>query len=154
MSRGRTQARRSAMQALYQWLLAGQTPHEIDAQFIAEQDMKGVDLDYFRDLLHGVPREIQALELCFAPFLDRPPQELDPVERSILRMGTYELMHRLDTPYRVVINESVELAKRFGAEGSHKYVNGILDKVAREVRKAEMRQGGGAKRGSGTTERI
>jgi N utilization substance protein B len=137
----RTRARRRALQALYQWQLAGQDLRDIETQFQQEMDMSAVDMELFRALLHGVPGRVDELDASFGPLLDRPPQQLDPVERAILRMGTYELEARLDVPYRVVINEAVELAKQFGAEQSHRYINGVLDKVARRIplRTAEMR---------------
>lgn len=141
--RARSLARRSAVQAIYQWQVAGQDVSQIEAQFIAEQDMKKVDVAYFHELLHEVPAHLAELDDQFAAFLDRPIPELDPVERAILRIGAYELKCRPDIPYRVIINEAVELAKTFGADQSHKYVNGILDKVARKLRAVEMRMKSG-----------
>ena len=96
-----------------------------------------MDLEYFQALLHGVPACVDELEAVFQPLLDRDIEELDPIERTLLRMGTFELKERIDVPYKVVINEEVALAKKFGASESHKYVNGVLDKAARELRKAE-----------------
>lgn len=136
--RARSLARRSAVQAIYQWQVAGQDVSQIESQFLAEQDMKKVDVAYFHELLHEVPAHLAELDTQFASFLDRPIPELDPVERAILRIGVYELKCRPDIPYRVIINEAVELAKTFGAEQSHKYVNGILDKVTRRLRTIEM----------------
>ncbi|MDX1251978.1 MAG: transcription antitermination factor NusB [Gammaproteobacteria bacterium] len=136
--RARSLARRSAVQAIYQWQVAGQDVNQIEAQFVTEQDMKKVDVAYFSELLHEVPAHLAELDDQFASFLDRPIPELDPVERAILRIGAYELKCRPDIPYRVIINEAVELAKTFGAEQSHKYVNSILDKVARKLRAVEM----------------
>lgn len=140
LRRRRTRARRRALQALYQWQMAGQDLVTIEAQFQQEMDMSKVDIELFRELLHGVPTQVDTLDASFGPLLDRPPQQLDPIERAILRMGTYELEARIDIPYRVVINEAVELAKQFGAEQSHRYINGVLDKVARNfpLRAAEM----------------
>ena len=97
-----------------------------------------MDLEYFQALLHGVPAHVDELEARLEPLLDRKLDDLDPIERTLLRMGSFELEHRLDVPYKVVINEEVALAKKFGATDSHKYVNGVLDKVARELRKAEI----------------
>lgn len=136
----RSRARRRALQALYQWQMAGQDLADIDRQFAEEMDMKEVDLELFRELLYGVPKQCDALDARVQPYLDRPLNQLDPVERAILRLGAYELAERLDVPVRVVINEHVELAKLFGAEQSHKYVNGVLDKVARALplRSAEI----------------
>ncbi|MEW5756672.1 MAG: transcription antitermination factor NusB [Pseudomonadota bacterium] len=138
MSSSRHKARQCAVQALYQWQLTGQDVADIDRQFIEEHDMKGVKVDYFQELLHQVLLHLHELDDHMAPLLDRPVQEVDPVERAILRLGIYELKFRLDVPYRVVINEGVELAKTFGAEHGHKYVNSILDGVARQVRTAEI----------------
>lgn len=140
-SRARSRARWFAVQALYQWQLSGLDLGEIEGQFLAEEEMGQCDVDYFRELLHQVPGRLHELDGHLAPFLDRPIEEVDPVERAILRIGTYELGFRLDVPYRVAINEAVELAKTFGAEQSHKYVNGVLDKVAKGLRADEMRGG-------------
>lgn len=138
MSRARTLARRSALQALYQWLMAGQNLNDIEEQFLTEQDFKRTDVDYFKELLHEIPKHLDTLEAAFSPYLDRPPEELDPVERSVLRISTYELAHRPDLPYRVIINEGVELAKSFGADQSYKYINGVLDRVAHKLRSVEI----------------
>ena len=138
--RQRTRARRRALQALYQWQLAGQDIGAIETQFCEEMDMSQVDMELFQQLLHEVPARLDELDRQIAPHIDRPPEQLDPVERAILRMGAFELAQRLETPCRVVINEAVELAKQFGAEQSHKYINGVLDKIARgnRLRAAEM----------------
>ncbi|MBV1787437.1 transcription antitermination factor NusB [Marinobacterium sp. D7] len=134
----RRSARQMALQALYQWQVAGQPVNEIEAQFRVNNDMNGVDVKLFSQLLRGVVEARSELDLCFSPFLDRTIDELDPVEVSVLRIGSFELMHRMEVPYRVAINESVELAKVFGATESHRYVNGVLDKVAQKVRAAEV----------------
>lgn len=126
----RSRARRAALQALYQWQLSGQSPNEVEAQFVAEQPLKHVDLDYFQVLLRNIPVHWNELDKALLPSLDRPVSQLDPIEKAILRIGVFELVHRPEIPWRVVINEAVELAKSFGAEQSHKFVNGILDKVA------------------------
>ena len=134
----RTRARRTALQALYQWDLGKQELADIEAQFREAQDMRKVDVDYFRELLHRVAAQVEELDTHMAPLLDRPIRQLDPVERAILRIGTYELAFHPELPWRVVINEGIELAKMFGAEQSHKYVNGILDKLAAQLRTVEM----------------
>ena len=134
----RREARNFALQALYQWQMAGSTLNEIEAQFRTEQDMSQADLGLFSELLHGVPAKVSELDATIAPCLDRALDDLDPVERNVLRMGTYELAHRIEVPYRVVINECVNLAKTFGATDSHKYVNGVLDKLAKTLRRAEI----------------
>ena len=134
----RRKARHYGMQALYQWTMAGAPLTDIEAEFRSEYDFSHVDLEYFQALLHGIPSQVDELEAVFEPLLDRKLTELDPIERTLLRMGTYELRERLDMPYKVVINEAVALAKKFGATDSHKYINGVLDKAARELREAEV----------------
>ena len=126
------------MQALYQWYMANAALNDIEAQFRTEYDFAHVDLEYFQALLHGVPAVVDELETAFQPLLDRQLEELDPIERTLLRMGTFELRDRIDVPYKVVINESVALAKKFGATDSHKYINGVLDRVARQLRETEV----------------
>jgi len=135
----RRKARRFAVQAIYQWQLAGANLAAIEAEFRTDNDMSKVDLEYFHDILHGVPREKAELDAKIEKLLDRRLDELTPVELAILRLGAYEMVHRLDVPYKVVINESVELAKTFGATDGHKYVNGILDKLAQRDRMVEIR---------------
>lgn len=151
MSQARHNARRHAVQAIYQWQLTGQEIDTIDQSFVAEHDMSKVDVDYFEELLHEIPLHVHELEDHIIPVLDRPIAEVDPVERAILRVGAYELEFRLDIPYRVVINESIELAKTFGAEHGHKYINSILDKVGQKLRAKEIAGGGkskGARKGT------
>lgn len=138
MSRKRSKARHAAVQALYQWQVTRQDLRDIDEQFLLEQNMSQVDIPYFQELLHLVPLHLDMLDQHISPLLDRPLSEVDPVERAILRLGAYELGFRPDIPYRVVINEAVEIAKVFGGEAGHKYVNGILDKLARKLRGEEV----------------
>ena len=133
----RRKARRFTLQALYQWQLAGAAVSDIEAQFLANQDFAKVDREYFHDLLHGVLGQVKDLDELLTPYLDRRVEELSQVEKAILRLGAFELKERQDVPYRVVINEGIELAKVFGAEESFKYVNGVLDKLARQLRYAE-----------------
>ena len=133
----RRKARRLIVQALYQWLLAQTDVIEIEAQFRAEHTGK-VDWDYFHDVFPRIPGQVDELEGHMTPFLDRDIKALDPVEKSLLYLGVFELANRIDIPYRVVINEVVELAKVFGATDSHKYVNGVMDKIARELRALEI----------------
>lgn len=139
----RTRARRFAMQALYQWDLSGNNLSDIEKQFLEDEDFSRADKDYFHELLHQVPARLDEVEAAFSGFLDRPVQEMDPVERAVMRMATYELMTRLDVPYKVIINESVNLTKKFGAEQAYKYINGVLDKAARSLRAVEHPQGEG-----------
>ena len=134
----RRKARHYGMQALYQWHMAGAALNDIEAEFRDEYDFSHVDLEYFQALLHGIPACVDELDEAMAPLLDRKLDDLDPIERTLLRMGMYELTQRIDVPYKVVINEEVALAKKFGATDSHKYVNGVLDKAARQLRKVEI----------------
>ncbi|WP_415883263.1 transcription antitermination factor NusB [Neptuniibacter sp. QD29_5] len=135
----RRNARSYALQALYSWSLAGQPLHELEAQFRVDNDMRDTDVRLFSELLQNVAATKTELDGLFTDFLDRQIEELDPVELNVLRIGAYELSKRMEVPYRVAINESVELAKTFGATDSHRYVNGVLDKLAQRVRMAEIR---------------
>ncbi|MGZ5031514.1 MAG: transcription antitermination factor NusB [Methylobacter sp.] len=139
MSQARTNARKAAVQALYQWQMAGQNLSEIERQFLEDERLKDAQKSYFVELFYGVPKNLEAIDQALSEFVDRPVDTIDPVERAILRIGVYELLHRLDMPYRVVLNEGINLAKYFGADGSHKYVNGILDKVAQQKRAIEIK---------------
>ncbi|QQS55584.1 MAG: transcription antitermination factor NusB [Candidatus Competibacteraceae bacterium] len=134
----RSWARRCAVQALYQWQLTEQTPGQIEAHFLAEEDLQKADTAYFRELVHQIPARIAEIDTALEPLLDRPLAQVDPVERAILRIGAYELMLRSDIPYRIVLNEAVELAKVFGAEQGHRFINGVLDKLARGARPVEF----------------
>lgn len=127
------------MQALYQWQLSGTSINSIEAEFFTDNKMDAVDTQFFRELLHGVPAKMAKLDGCFSPYLDRRQDELDPVSLAVLRIGTYELLFRIDVPYKVVINESVNLAKAFGPSDAHKYINSILDKVAADRRQVEIK---------------
>jgi len=134
----RRKARRFALQALYQWQLAGGEPSDIEAQFCADNNMCKTDVAYFHDLLHNVLSNLEETDRQLTPALDRKMADLGQIELAILRIGTYELAHRIDVPYRVVINEGIELAKTFAAEDSYKFVNGILDKLSKNLRSVEM----------------
>jgi N utilization substance protein B len=134
----RSAARSFALQAVYQWQMNHAPVNDIEAQFAVDHDLGKCDKAYFRELLQGVTAKATSLDDLFEELLDRPLAELDPIELATLRIGAYELAERLDVPYRVAINESVELAKSFGASESHKYVNGILDKLAQRVRREEI----------------
>lgn len=127
------------MQALYQWLLSKQDPLDINRQF-HEDNGKRVDWEYFDALFPEISKQYDALLSHLQPHLDREAKSLDPVEQSILLLGTYELASRVDVPYRVVINECVELAKTYGATDGHKYINGVLDKLVPTLRAAEAAQ--------------
>ena len=138
----RRKARHFGLQALYQWTLSGASATDIEAEFRVDNDFQHTDGEYFSALLRGVTSDVESLEILFAPALDRALDELDPIERNLLRLGTFELRDRIDVPYKVVISEAVALAKKFGATDSHKYVNGVLDKVARDLRTVELAQQG------------
>ena len=137
MSRKKSGARQHAVQAIYQWQMTGQDVREIRGQFLSEQDAGKFDAAYFNRLVQGVPAHLDELDKCLGPCLDRSIESVDPVERAILRLGAFELIHHLEVPYKVVINEAVELAKVFGAEQGHRYVNGVLDRLAQTVRESE-----------------
>ena len=133
----RRKARTLIMQALYQWHISKSEPLEIEAQF-HEQNGGKIDWEYFSEIFLEIPRQQEALDQHISPLLDRKMKSLDPVERALLYLGTFELANRIDIPYRVVINECVELAKTFGATDSHKYINGVLDKLAKTLRPVEL----------------
>ena len=134
----RQRARKLVLQAIYQWQLSGLELPELEAQFSTNDGMKRADAGYFQLLVRGIVQHTDELDRAFAPLLDRAVEALDQVERAALRLGTFELLYGLDVPVRVVIDEAVTLASTFGAEGSHGYINGVLDKLARQVRAAEM----------------
>ena len=136
-SRARSLARKLAMQALYQWQLTQQTAVEIKQQYLESDDSAGVDEDHFVELVTQCIARHEEITGALTPFVDRPLEQLDPVEAAILMVGVYELKYRVDIPYRVVINEGVDLCKRFGATDAHKYINAVLDRAAREIRAAE-----------------
>lgn len=138
----RVRARRCALQALYQWQLAGQEPNDILKEFVAEREIVNTDLEHFEALTRGIPRRLVELENDLQGVIDRPVRELDPIERAILLIGAYELRHCVETPWRVVINEAIELEKMFGAEKGYRYINTALDRLARIVRRAETAAGG------------
>lgn len=136
----RSRARRRALQAVYAWQMSGSTMAGIIEQFRHEQEMEIADLDYFESLLTGVDTQLAALDAALQPFLDRELERIDPIERAVLRIAAFELLQRLDVPYRVVINEAIETSKRFGADFGHSFVNGVLDKLAAQCRAAEYRR--------------
>ncbi|MEO7066315.1 MAG: transcription antitermination factor NusB [Rhodanobacter sp.] len=135
----RSRARRRALQALYAWQMSGSHMAAVIEQFQHEQDMEIADLEYFEDLLRGVEHNVAALDIALRPHLDREVEQVDPIERAVLRLAAYELKFRPDVPYRVVINEAIEVTKRFGADHGHSYVNGVLDKLAGDLRATEKR---------------
>lgn len=141
-AKGRIAKRRVArtllMQAVYQWQIARQNLNDIEAQFQVDNDFSGVDGEYFSEGLRAIAHQVTELDELFAEYLDRNVSDLDPVELAILRLAAWEFSQRIDVPYRVVLNEGIELAKTFGATDGHKYVNGVLDKLANRLRSAEI----------------
>jgi len=137
MKSARRRSRELATQGLYQWLLSGAPGGEIDAQLRGAQGFDKADHEHLNALLHGVIRDSEVLSADLTPCLDRPIDQLSPVERAVLLVAAYELKNHVDIPYRVVINEAVEIAKTFGGADGYKYVNGVLDKLAAQLRVAE-----------------
>ena len=136
--KARRLARELAVQAVYSWQISKNPVEQIELHTVTSNDMKKVDAEYFLELLRAVVKDCAELDNKIKPYLGRLPEELDPVEKAILRIETYELVSRIDVPYKVVINEAIELAKSFGAEESHKFVNGVLDKAIKTLRKDEL----------------
>ena len=135
----RSRARHFAMQAIYQWQMNGNALNVIEAEFYADNDMTKVDVEYFTELFHGVAANITELDEIYTPYLTSIMlEQLDPITRALLRLSTYEFKFRVDVPYKVVINESLNLAKKFGAEDSHKFINGVLDKTCLDLGAAEV----------------
>ncbi len=139
MTDTRSNARRSAMQALYQWQMTGHSTASIETQFLAEINARHVKIEDFKELLHGIPAEVTVIDAALSEFVDRSINSIDAVERAILRLGVYELLKRPQVPVSIIINEAINLAKIYGAEQSHKYVNSVLDKVARKHRSQEAK---------------
>ena len=136
----RSRSRRRALQAIYAWQINHADERGLIAQFAHEQAHEVADLEYFEDLVRGVLSHVDTLDSALAPHLDRGIDEVDAIERAALRIAAYELSHRPDVPYRVVINEAIDSTKRFGSEHGHTYVNGVLDKAAVALRSVEVRK--------------
>ncbi len=133
----RTQSRRAAVQALYQALVNEQAPDKAELDFVTAEYANKIDKNYFKILVDGVIKNIAEIDAELSHAVDRDLKAVDPVEASVLRLAVFEYMHRPDIPYRVVLNEAVELAKSFGGEQGHKYVNGVLDKMGARLRNVE-----------------
>ena len=133
-------ARRFAVQGIYEWQMSHNPVHEIEARTRADNAMHKVDLGYYHELLTAVIANHEALDALLVPVLDRELSALDGVELATLRLGAYELKDHLEVPYRVVLDEAIELAKHFGGADSHKYINGVLDRLATSLREAEKQQ--------------
>jgi len=138
VAKARGKSRRFAMQAVYQWQMTGDNITEIKQQFFDENNFSAIDSDYFSELVSGVVTSISGLDPLLEKHMSRTIEEVDPVERSILRLAVYEFVNRMDVPYRVVLNEAVNITKEYCAEKSHTFVNAVLDKVAKEVRQIEV----------------
>ena len=133
----RSRSRRRGLQAIYAWQINGANERDLIAQFAHEQAHEVADLEYFEDLVRGVLRHVAEVDAALGAHLDRTVEEVDAIERAALRIAVYELLHRPDVPYRVVINEAIDSTKRFGSEHGHTYVNGVLDKAAAALRSTE-----------------
>lgn len=129
----RHKARHFALQAIYQWQMTEQNAGDIEQQFLEDQPVRGADLGYLHALLTGVADHCLQLDAAFAPYLSRPLNDLDLVDKAILRLATFELVYCPEVPFKVVINEAILLAKSFASADSHKFVNGVLDKVQRQL---------------------
>lgn len=134
----RHNARRYALQAMYQWQIAGASLTDIENEFMKYHIDKKLDTAYFKELIHGIPECQQEIDQEIRQFTGRALQEIDPVELAVLRLAIYELLKRPDVPYRVIINEALQLTKKFGSVEGHKFVNGVLDKIAKKNRQDEI----------------
>ena len=143
MKKNRRKARELAVQGLYQRQLTGDAVETIEAQLREHEEFEKIDGEHFSAILHGAIKDVTNLESKLQPCLDRPMESLSPVERAVLLVATYEFVHHLEIPYRVVINEAIELAKCFGGTDGYKYVNGVLDKLAASERAVEVNAGRG-----------
>ena len=133
----RRKARELAVQAVYSWQLSNNAVNDVEAHFLAENAKRRFDIDYFQLLFRGVTAKLSTLDEAISPHVDRPLVDVDHVEKAILRTAIFELSDCTEVPYRVIINEAIELAKSFAADDSHKFVNGVLDKVVKEIRPNE-----------------
>ncbi len=133
----RRHARDKAMQALYQWQLSGEDLDWIKQHYMEEQGVSAGDEAYFLELLYQIPAEVKQLDETYRKFITNSEDRVDPIERNILRIATYEFIHHLEIPYKVVINEAINLARTYGADEGHKFVNGVLDPLSRQIRNLE-----------------
>ena len=138
MSRERSRSRRAAVQALYQWSISVQPASEIITQFHEEGILEGADHQLFEKIVSGLIDDVVTVDQSLSPHLSRNIEQVDPVEKALLRLGGYELLFMPETPYRVVLNEYINLSKTFGSAKSHQFINAALDRVARESRKVEI----------------
>lgn len=136
--RRKRKARRLALQALYQWHMTELDCHEIEVQFRLNNDFDKIDGDYFKRLLYGISGNCANIDALYESYLDRNIDSINPVERCLLRIGAYELANILETPYKIILDESVNMSREFGATDAHKYVNGVLNQVAKKLRNTEI----------------
>ncbi len=134
----RKHAREKILQALYQWQLSGEDLDWIKQHYMQEQGVASGDPEYFLELLYKIPSQVSELDAAYREFMQNFKDNLDPIECNILRIATYELVHHLEIPYKVVINEAINLAKTYGTDESHKFVNGVLDPLSKKIRQAEF----------------
>jgi N utilization substance protein B len=134
-------ARRAVVQALYQWEMTQQSRLDIEKHFLADDSLKKADTEYFHELIREIPRLVEELDTNLAPYIDRSISLVDPIERAVLRLAAYEMLHHPEIPYRVVLNEAIELSRTFGSDNGYRFVNGILDKMGAEVRSVEAAAG-------------
>lgn len=134
----RRRARKLVLQSLYQWLMSGADLSDIEAQFRATNDIEKIDMEYYCRLLYGIAAKLKELESLLQPLLDRPIDSLNPIELTILRICSFELITCPEIPYRVILDESVSLARMFGSQDGHRYVNGVLHNLAQQVRQVEV----------------
>ena len=137
-TKAKQKARKLLVQALYSWELGGTDLETIEVNFHLENDMSKVDTELFKTILFGVPQNLEQIDSAYQKYLDREQEKLDPVSRAILRLTTYELMFSIEVPYKVAINEGVNLAKTFGPTDAFKFINGVLDRVAVDTRAVEI----------------
>lgn len=130
----RRKARALAVQAIYSWQMSQNHISDIEQQMLLDNDVSKIDVEFFRELLRGVAGHYKELDTALTPYTERPYDDVDHIERAILRLTAFELKFRVDVPYKVAINEGIELAKKFGADDSHKFVNGVLDKAVKDLR--------------------
>lgn len=130
----RRKARALAVQAIYSWQLSNNSVADIEQQMLLDNDVSKVDVQYFQELLIGVVTYYKDIDVVLTPYTERPFEEVDQIEKAILRLTAFELKYRVDVPYKVAINEGIELAKKFGADDSHRFVNGVLDKAVKDLR--------------------
>lgn len=130
----RRKARGLAVQAIYSWQLSQNHVSDIEQQMLLDNDVSKIDVDYFQEIVRGVAAHYKELDVALAPYTERPFEEIDQIEKAIIRLSAYELKYRVDVPYKVAINEGIELAKKFGADDSHRFVNGVLDKAVKDLR--------------------